>query len=79
MKRNYTKKEILMIALGILIAPFLFILYMIDRVITTFIPVIQVTTIQKWLMDPNYMGSSILRVSTAAIIYGVYLLIRALI
>jgi len=77
MKRKYTTKEIIMIATGIAIAPFLFILYMLDRVITIFIPFIQVATIQKWLMDPQFMGSSILRVTTIGILYGIYIIISS--
>jgi hypothetical protein len=76
--RKKVTKEILNVLLAILVSPVFVSLYMMDRIITTCIPVIKVVTIQIWLTDTQEMGRSVFRVATVGFLYGLYLIISAL-
>jgi len=69
-------KEKLMIAITIVAVPPILVIYFADRFVSILLPLADVSPLHKWMFDAQAMGKSIIRVSTAGIVYCFYLLFR---
>ena len=72
MNKNLTKW------LTIFALPLIFAVYMLDRIITLFLPWMDIYAVQNWVFNTSAMQQSILRVVVFSLIYGLYLIFSSL-
>lgn len=68
-------KEKTKIILGLILLPFAFALFVIDRTILTLLPHLDSVNMKKWFNNTEIMTFSLIRVSVIGLIYVIYKLI----
>jgi hypothetical protein len=64
--------------LTILALPLILAIYMVDRLITLFLPWMELHPVQNWVFNASAMQQSVIRVIVCTLIYGLYLIFSSL-
>lgn len=68
-------KEKIKVAIGLILLPFAFVLFFIDRIILSVLPHLDSVNMKKWFNNTSMMTFSLIRVSVITLIFVLYKLI----
>ena len=74
-KKRVKMKEKIKIAIGLILLPFAFVLFFIDRIILSALPHLDSVNMKKWFNNTSMMTFSLIRVFVITLIFVLYKLI----